>query len=196
MMITTCARQETWAAHLAEHRRTLDRTEAGLSDRFAAAADLLIATLRGGGTVFFCGNGGSAADAQHLAAEFTVRFTVDRRPFRAMTLAADASAMTACGNDLGFERIFARQLEALGRRGDALVAITTSGNSDNVLAALRTARQLGLASVAMTGETGGRAAALADVLLAVPSATTAAIQEMHITIGHALCHVVEAEGRS
>lgn len=180
------------ADHFRRHRAACERTEAAMQASFAAAADVLIESLAGGGTVYFCGNGGSAADAQHLAAELSVRFVRDRPALRSMTLAADSSAMTACGNDFGFEHVFARQLAALGRQGDALVAISTSGNSPNVLAAARLGKTMGLRVVALTGKGGGELAELADVTLAIPAETTAAIQEMHITLGHALCHAIEA----
>jgi D-sedoheptulose 7-phosphate isomerase len=147
--------------------------------------------LSAGHVLLLCGNGGSAADAQHIAAEFTVRFLNDRTALRAMALATDCSSLTATGNDLGFERVFARQLEAHGRPGDVLIAISTSGNSPNILAALDVARTSQVRTIAMTGAGGGKAASRADHLLAVPSTSTARIQEMHILIGHALCGAVE-----
>jgi D-sedoheptulose 7-phosphate isomerase len=185
--------RDVWEVHLEEHARTFERARTGLAGDFEACADLLLTTLRGGGTAFFCGNGGSAADAQHLAAELTVRFLGDRPALRAASLAMDASALTACGNDFGFERIFARQLEALGRPGDALVALSTSGNSPNILTALRAARTLGISSILMTGGRASEGAGLADVTVAVPSGVTASIQEIHIVFGHALCMAIERE---
>jgi D-sedoheptulose 7-phosphate isomerase len=144
-----------------------------------------------GGKVMFCGNGGSAADAQHLAAEFTGRFIQDRPPLAAMALSTDTSALTCISNDYSFADVFERQLRALGKRGDALVAISTSGNSLNVLKAAQTAREMGVAVVGLLGRDGGALKALCDVALVVPSASTARIQEMHILIGHTLCGAVE-----
>jgi D-sedoheptulose 7-phosphate isomerase len=140
----------------------------------------------------FFGNGGSAADAQHLATELTVRYKISRTPIAAIALTTDSSALTAAGNDLGFDRIFARQIEALGRPGDVAVAISTSGKSPNVIAALKQARAMGIVTVAFGGK-GGDMAGLADHLLAVPSDTVARIQEMHITLGQMLCNALEIE---
>lgn len=144
-----------------------------------------------GRKLLFCGNGGSAADAQHLAAEFVVRFTYDRAPLPAVALTTDTSILTAAGNDYHFDQVFRRQVLALGHPGDVLVAISTSGNSPNVLAAAETARERGLRVIAMTGTSGGKLAELADVLVNVPSAVTARIQEAHITIGHIWCDLVQ-----
>ena len=141
----------------------------------------------------FFGNGGSAADAQHLAAELTIRYKKNRPAIAALALTTDTSALTAAGNDLGFEMVFARQLEALGRPGDVAIAISTSGKSANVIAGLRQARAMGLVTVAFGGKGGGDMAGLADHLLAVPSAVTARVQEMHITLGQMLCAALEIE---
>ncbi|WP_420392118.1 D-sedoheptulose-7-phosphate isomerase [Acuticoccus sp.] len=183
---------ELWQGHLDRHAALVAATGAACADPFAAATQLLVRAFEAGCTAFFCGNGGSAADAQHLAAELTVRFVRDRVALPALALATDPSAMTACGNDLGFERVFARQVEALGRPGDVLIAISTSGGSGNIVAALKVARAAGLATILLTGGREGAARAHADVVLAVPSEVTAHIQELHIVIGHALCHAVEA----
>jgi D-sedoheptulose 7-phosphate isomerase len=137
------------------------------------------------------GNGGSAADAQHLAAELTGRFLVERRPFRALALHVNTSSLTAIGNDYGYEHVFARELEAHGRPGDVLLALTTSGNSHNILRAIETAHQNKITVIGMTGKTGGKMRNLCDLCLCVPSASTARIQEMHITIGHAICELLE-----
>ncbi|HDQ41464.1 MAG TPA: SIS domain-containing protein [Desulfonatronum sp.] len=137
--------------------------------------------------VLLCGNGGSAADAQHLAAEFVNRFLLDRRPLPAMALTTDTSILTAVGNDFGFDLVFAKQIQALAKPGDVLVALSTSGNSPNILAALQAAREAGMVSIGMTGQGGGAMAGLCDHLLAVPSAFTPVIQEVHITVGHLLC---------
>ncbi len=153
---------------------------------------MLEAVLRGG-RLFFCGNGGSAADAQHMAAELSGRYLLERRAIDAQALSCNSSAVTAVGNDYGYDRIFARQLEAHGRRGDVLVAISTSGTSLNVVQALERARSMGIHCLAMTGCHGRRVGELADVLIAVPSDQTPRIQEMHILIGHSLCQFIEAE---
>lgn len=157
----------------------------------AAACEALADTLAAGGTVLLCGNGGSAADAQHLAAELTGRFVEDRRPLPAVALTTDTSALTAIANDYGYDRVFARQVQALGRKGDLLVAISTSGRSASVLQAVTAARQRGMRTVGLTGGDGGALAAAVDVAVVVPTTTTARIQETHITIAHIACEVVE-----
>ncbi len=158
----------------------------------AAAAGRVIDSLRAGGKVLFCGNGGSAADCQHLAAELSGRYLKDRAPLAAMALTVDTSALTAIANDYSYDEVFARQIRALGRPGDVLVAISTSGNSRNVVAALEAARAIGLSTIGLTGVGGGRMADLCDVCLRAPSADTPRIQEMHIAIGHMMCELVEA----
>lgn len=159
--------------------------------RIAEAGGMLVSALRAGGKVMFCGNGGSAADAQHLAAELMGRFLVDRGPLPALALTVDTSALTAIGNDYAFEDVFARQIRGLGRKGDVLVAISTSGNSGNVLKAIAVAREMGIAVVGLTGGTGGRMIDACDLCLCVPAARTDHIQEMHIAVGHMLCGMVE-----
>ena len=174
-----------------EHHRVVD----AFLDRHAA--DLLTLArwctdaLRAGGKILLFGNGGSAADAQHLAAEFVNRFDRDRPALAAIALATDGSALTSIGNDASFEAVFARQIEALGRPGDVAIGITTSGNSPNVLAGLRTARRLGLKTASLLGRDGGAAASAADLRLIVPGEATARIQEVHILAGHLLCRFVE-----
>lgn len=157
----------------------------------ATTAQALVAAYRRGNKAVFFGNGGSAADAQHLAAEFLGRYLRDRKPLPAIALNANSSAITAIANDYGYEYTFARQLEALAIRGDVAVAISTSGNSPNVIEGLHQARRMGLFCAALTGASGGKLATLADALIAVPSDNTPRIQECHILIGHALCDVVE-----
>lgn len=166
-------------------------TRAALAAPFARLVELSLDALRGGGKVLLFGNGGSAADAQHLAAELTVRFERDRAAIAALALTTDSSALTAIGNDLGFERLFARQIEALGRPGDVALALTTSGRSRNVLLGLETARAAGLVPAALAGKGGGDLVGLADPLLTVPSDSTARIQEMHITLGQLYCAALE-----
>ncbi len=153
---------------------------------------LLQDTFASGGRVFACGNGGSAADAQHFASELTGRFERDRRPYPAISLTTDSSALTAVSNDYGFEHVFARQLEALARPGDVLIAMSTSGNSPNILRTLERARQLGLKTVGLLGKSGGKAAALVDHALVIEAARTSRIQEAHILILHLLCEVFES----
>jgi D-sedoheptulose 7-phosphate isomerase len=156
----------------------------------AKVADMLIACLRAGGKVMFCGNGGSAADSQHLAAEFMGRYMRDRRPLPALALTVDTSALTAIGNDYGYEHVFSRQLRGIGTRGDLVVGISTSGNSRNVIHAFEVAKEIGVTTVALTGS-GGAMAAMADAAIRVPSTVTNEIQEMHIVVGHMLCGYVE-----
>ncbi|MFO1183231.1 MAG: SIS domain-containing protein [Bauldia sp.] len=161
----------------------------------AALARAVISTLERGGKVLLCGNGGSAADAQHIATELTVRFEAARRGLAAVALTTDTSTLTAAANDLGYAQVFARQVEALGRPGDLLLALTTSGNSPSILAALTAARGAGIATACLTGRDGGEVAreGLADHCLIVPSAKTARIQEVHIFLGHLICAAADAE---
>lgn len=177
----------------AEHLRVAQATKAQLGPSFAQAVSLCVVALKTGGKLLFFGNGGSAADAQHLATELTVRYRKDRPAIAAIALTTDSSALTATGNDLGFEHIFARQIEALGRAGDVAIGITTSGRSPNVLRAFEVARAMGLRTIAFTGGTGGDTARLADLALVVPSDVTARIQEMHIALGQMLCAAIEIE---
>jgi D-sedoheptulose 7-phosphate isomerase len=155
------------------------------------AARIIERCLRAGGKVMFCGNGGSAADAQHLAAELMGRFLADRAPMASVALTVDSSALTAIGNDYGFEAVFARQVRGLGRPGDVLVGISTSGNSANVVAAFEAAREIGIDTIALTGGGGGKMALVATHLINVPSLSTPRIQEMHIAVGHTICELVE-----
>jgi D-sedoheptulose 7-phosphate isomerase len=164
-----------------------------LSDQVARMATRYAAVLRGGGTLFFCGNGGSAADAQHLATEYIVRFRLARRPFAAIALTTDASLLTAAGNDLGFEQIFARQVEALCGPGDLLVLHSTSGRSPNLVAAARAARTRAVATVAFLGRGGGRLAAEVDDAVIVPSDETSQIQLLHMALEHLIVELVEDE---
>ena len=156
-----------------------------------AAARVMEGCLREGGKVMFCGNGGSAADAQHLAAELMGRFLNDRAPMASIALTVDTSALTAIGNDYGFDEVFARQVRGLGRAGDVLVGISTSGNSANIVAAFEAAREIGIHTVALTGGGGGKIGAIADSLINVPSLSTPRIQELHIAIGHTICELLE-----
>ena len=153
--------------------------------------DVLIGALKAGGKIMFCGNGGSAADSQHLAAELMGRYMRDRNPLPALSLTVDTSALTAIGNDYGYGEVFARQLRGIGRKGDVLVGLSTSGNSENVLRAMAAAKEMGIATIAFTGRGGGKLVAAADLCIAVPSDKTNEIQEMHIAIGHLVCGLIE-----
>lgn len=160
-------------------------------DAIAAGADALVAAYQSGHKAVFFGNGGSAADAQHLAAEFLGRYLREREPLPAIALNTNSSAVTAIGNDYGYDQVFARQLQALAAPGDVAVAISTSGNSTSVIEAVRCARSMGLLTLGLTGASGGRLRGLVEVLVAVPSEETPRIQECHILIGHAMCDAVE-----
>jgi len=157
------------------------------------AALLIMGCLRNGGKVLFFGNGGSAADAQHLAAELVGRFVRERAGLPAIALTTDSSILTAVGNDYGFEQVFARQIQALGQSGDVAVAISTSGNSANVLEGVKEARKRNLKTIGLTGKDGGTLAQQADVAITIPSTSTARIQECHIAIGHLFCELVDAD---
>jgi D-sedoheptulose 7-phosphate isomerase len=180
-------------AEFAEHNDVARHTEAALSDAFAKLVQACAKSIRAGNKLMFFGNGGSAADAQHLATELTIRYKKDRAAIAAIALTTDSSALTAAGNDLGFEKIFARQIEALGRPGDVAIAISTSGKSANVVAALKQAKAMGLVTAALGGNDGGAMPAHADHVLVVASTTTARIQEMHILLGQMLCGALEIE---
>ncbi len=176
--------------NLAEHLelfRGLNSIAPAVQRGGALAGDALAA----GGKLMFCGNGGSAADSQHLAAELTGRLVHDRRPLAAVALSTDTSALTCIGNDYSFDEIFARQVAGLGRAGDVLIGISTSGNSRNVIRAVEEARRIGVHVIGLLGRDGGALAPLCDVAIVVPSRTTARIQEAHILIGHTLCGMVE-----
>ena len=163
-----------------------------LASQLARVADRYAAVLRGGGTLYFCGNGGSAADAQHLAAEYVVRYAADRRPLAAAALTTDGSILTAAGNDLGFDQIFARQVEALCGPRDLLVLHSTSGKSPNLLAAARAARARGTGTVAFLGRGGGPLATMVDEAVVVPSDETGLIQILHLALEHVVVELVEA----
>jgi D-sedoheptulose 7-phosphate isomerase len=178
---------EIFADHAAVTARAAQELPAVLG-RISAA---LHECLHAGGKVLACGNGGSASDAQHLVAELVGRFREERRALAAVALTSDAATLTALGNDYGFERVFARQVEALARRGDVLIAISTSGNSPNVLQAAQAARSLGCTVVALTGAGGGRLAQHADLLLPAPSGTVARIQEVHSLCIHVICEALD-----
>ncbi len=173
------------------HRAVLDETREAVLEDFECLVDLCVDALKVGGKLMLFGNGGSAADAQHIATEMTVRFTVDRPPLAAISLVTDTSAMTAIANDFGPDLIFARQIQAIGKPGDVAIAITTSGLSRNVLAAIDAAQAAGIRCAALAGKGGGDLVGRVSPLLVVPSSSTARVQEMHGLIGHALCGAVE-----
>ena len=175
-----------WEEHL-----EIARALPGLAGAVSTAVDVISSSLAAGGQLFTAGNGGSAADAQHIAAELTGRFWRDRRPLRAMALHANTSALTAIGNDYGFEQVFARELAAHARPGDVLLAISTSGNSANILRAIQAARQSKVKVIGLTGDSGGAMRMACDLCLCVPSKSTPRIQEMHIMIYHAICELLE-----
>lgn len=174
-----------------ESIRLKERFFTSYGEQVLAAAELLARVFKAGGRVLIFGNGGSAADAQHLAAEFVNRFQVERPPLAALALTTDSSILTAVANDYDFREVFAKQVRALGRPGDLAWGISTSGNSPNVVAGLDAARELGLATLALSGGDGGPVAAACDMALTVPSRNTPRVQEVHITIGHVLCDLVD-----
>lgn len=178
-------------AILADSGRTIGRLAAHSARAVAAAAESAIASLEEGGTLYFCGNGGSAADAQHLACELAGRYLLDRPALPAVALTTNSSSLTAIGNDFGYDDVFARQLEGLGAPGDVLVAITTSGRSKSVLRAVEVARTLGMVVIGMTGSRGTGFARRCDHALLTPHDSTPRIQEGHVAMGHALCELIE-----
>lgn len=178
--------QEAWEQHL-----SLFQQLAEWDEPLTNIARIMSDSLKNGHKIMFCGNGGSAGDSQHLAAEFIGRFDKDREPLAALALTTDSSILTCVSNDYSFDEVFARQVKGLGKAGDCLVAISTSGNSPNVIKAIDVARKMGIITIALTGRSGGKMVSLADHSLIVPSLITARIQEMHIFIGHVLCGMIE-----
>ncbi len=173
------------------HLALVDRVGSVLTPKIVQVAEVLIQAIKSDRTVFWCGNGGSAADSQHLAAELVGRFQHDRPALASVALTTDTSILTSVGNDYGYEYIFSRQVDGLTRPGDVLVCISTSGNSPNVVAAAKSAKARSVATVALCGSDGGALAPLCDQVLVVPDQDTARIQEMHMLIGHILCDLVE-----
>lgn len=180
----------TFSDGLADHLRTFEGMNA-LDSPLRSATIAVVSALRRGGKLLLCGNGGSAADCQHIAAELTGRLRAERPPLAAIALTTDTSALTCIGNDYGYEQIFARQVRAIGKAGDCLLAISTSGNSPNVLKALIVAAELGITKIGFLGRDGGQMRALCDISLIVPSNDTARIQEGHIFLAHTLCADIE-----
>jgi D-sedoheptulose 7-phosphate isomerase len=175
-----------WNEHL-----ELAKALPSIASAVSSAVDLMYSSMAAGGQLLVAGNGGSAADAQHIAAELTGRFLLERRPFRALALHVNTSSLTAIGNDYGYEHVFAREVAAHARPGDVLLAISTSGNSANILRAIEAARECKASVVGLTGETGGKMRAVCDICLCVPTKSTPRMQEMHITIGHTICELLE-----
>jgi len=181
------------ANHLRELAATAARTADALEAPIEQATAMVRATLNAGGTLLLCGNGGSAADAQHIATEYTIRYLRTRRALRAIALTTDTSALTAAGNDFSFDDIFSRQVEAIGRAGDLLIVHTTSGNSPNCLRAIAVAKQMGIKTLALTAKDGGKVKDAADLTLIVPTTRTDRAQELHLAIEHAICDAIDAE---
>lgn len=194
-MISANAAQDTALSLIRQHAEEGALLRARFFEEFGQgvrqAARSMAACLAAGGKILICGNGGSAADAQHIAAELVNRFQLDRPALPAVALTTDSSILTSIGNDFGFQRLFARQVEALGAAGDVLLVISTSGNSANVLAAAESARRRGMSVVGLTGDGGGKLKPLCDMLLAVPHAETPLIQEIHIAVGHLVCQLID-----
>ena len=176
--------------HILEHTAVLDSIMQ-LDESIEKVSYILINCLEKGGTIFWCGNGGSASDSQHLAGELVGRFVGDRRPLKSISLTADSAVMTCIVNDYGYEHIFSRQIEALGIEGDVLVGISTSGNSKNVIHAFEVAKKKGIVTIGLFGKGGGKATAIVNQSIIVSSQSTARVQEMHILIGHILCELIE-----
>lgn len=181
---------KTFISYLEDHQLVIERLK-GCTEQIEAASQILIQTLQQGGKILLCGNGGSAADCQHIAAEFVVRYELKRKALPAIALTTDSSILTAHANDIGFETVFSRQIEALGNEKDCLIAISTSGKSPNILKAVDAAKRKGLSVIVLSGCKGGDLANLANISIIVPSDITARIQEAHILIGHWWCGVVE-----
>ncbi|QQR81410.1 MAG: D-sedoheptulose 7-phosphate isomerase [Deltaproteobacteria bacterium] len=176
-----------------EHLKVIESVHQSLSELIITVGQLLAQSLARGSILFWCGNGGSAADSQHMAAELIGRFKNNRRPLRSIALTTDTSILTCIANDYSYEDVFARQIEGLGHVGDVVIGISTSGNSENVVRAFKAAKRMGLMTVALLGKGGGVAQNLVDYSLVIPSNITARIQESHILIGHMLCEIIEQE---
>jgi D-sedoheptulose 7-phosphate isomerase len=175
------------------HQETIAKVIETMQEPLLEASKLAVETLRAGNKVLLCGNGGSAADAQHIAAELTGRYKTERRGLPGIALTTDTSALTAIGNDYGYDRVFDRQVEALAQKGDLLIGISTSGNSKNVINALKVAREMGCKTLGLTGRDGGAMNELCDINLVVPSNDTPRIQEMHILFAHTICQIIDNE---
>ena len=180
------------AEQIEESRNVLEASKQ-LGEVVSTAAMKCVESLKNGGTIFICGNGGSAADAQHIAAELINRYKFDRRPLACVALTTDSSNITAIGNDSSFEYIYSKQVEALARKGDVLISLSTSGNSKNILAAIHAAHKKGVYTIGLTGKTGGQMRDLVGTLINIPSNDTARIQESHHVVYHVMCDIIERE---
>lgn len=187
VMKTTIARE------FESHLKTIQTVMGNMEEDLEQASALAVEVLRRGNKVLLCGNGGSAADAQHIAAELTGRYKTERRGLPGIALTTDTSALTAIGNDYGYDRVFDRQVEALANEGDLMIGISTSGNSANVIAALKLAKELGCSTLGFSGRDGGAMNEVCDINLVVPSDNTPRIQEMHILFGHTICQIIDDE---
>lgn len=185
--------KQTIISELSSHLDTIKKVIDTMNDDLVEASKLAVDTLKLGNKILLCGNGGSAADAQHIAAELTGRYKTERRGLSAIAITTDTSALTAIGNDYGYDRIFDRQIESLANEGDLIIGISTSGNSNNVINALKLGRELGCKTLCLTGKNGGVMNGICDVNLIVPSYNTPRIQEMHILFGHAICQIIDNE---
>lgn len=177
--------------HLSEHLEVISSIDDDFKDKILDISRIMVSALAKGNTIFWCGNGGSASDSQHLAGELVGRFVGDRRPLKSLSLNSDTSVMTCIVNDYGYEQIFSRQVEALGKKGDVLIGITTSGNSGNILKALQVANNLKITTIGLLGKGGGKAKNISQHSLIIKSQSTARTQEAHITLGHILCDLIE-----
>jgi len=175
------------------HLETVNKTIETMQEQLENAANLAVETLKKGNKILLCGNGGSAADAQHIAAELVGRYKTERRGLPAIALTTDTSALTAISNDYGYDKVFDRQVEALANKGDLLIGISTSGNSANILSAFKVAKDKGCKTLGMSGKNGGKMNEVCDINLIVPSDDTPRIQEMHILLGHTLCQIIDNE---
>ena len=183
----------TIANEFNSHLETIQAVIGQMEENLAKASQLAVDTLKQGNKILLCGNGGSAADAQHIAAELTGRYKTERRGLPGIALTTDTSALTAIANDYGYDRVFDRQVEALANRGDLLIGISTSGNSSNIISALNIAKDLGCSTIGFSGKDGGKMNKICDINLVVPSNNTPRIQEIHILLGHTMCQIIDDE---
>lgn len=185
--------KQTITNEFQSHLETINNVINHMEDQLADASELAVETLKNGNKILLCGNGGSAADAQHIAAELTGRYKTERRGLPGIALTTDTSALTAIGNDYGYDRVFDRQVESLANKGDLIIGISTSGNSGNVISALKVGKELGCKTLGFTGKNGGAMNEICDINLVVPSNNTPRIQEMHILFGHTICQIIDNE---
>ncbi|NLO17469.1 MAG: D-sedoheptulose 7-phosphate isomerase [Arcobacter butzleri] len=185
--------KNTIKSELQSHLQTIQTVIETMEEDIEKASKMVVDTLKNGNKILLCGNGGSAADAQHIAAELTGRYKTERKGLAGIALTTDTSALTAIGNDYGYDRIFDRQVEALAREGDLLIGISTSGNSQNVINAFKVAKELGCLTIGLSGRDGGKFNNVCELNVVVPSDNTPRIQEMHILIGHTICQIVDDE---